>query len=134
MTVKMVRSAEVYPAPHSVEVHPDEVENYRAGGFVPVEDEAPKRTRKKKADVAGEAEAAPVAEEAPAAAPAVEEAAAPAPAKPKRTRKKKVEAAPEAPAPEAEAAPVEAAPVEAPAAEAEAPAEKPKRTRKKADD
>lgn len=40
MTVKMVRSAEVYPAPHSVEVHPDEVENYRAGGFVPVEDEA----------------------------------------------------------------------------------------------
>jgi len=32
MTVKMTRG-EHYPAPHSADVHPDEVEHYRAGGF-----------------------------------------------------------------------------------------------------
>ena len=133
--------ASAEPAPtEPVVAEPLVAEPVAAEAPAPVEAEAaplaeaapakPKRTRKKKADVAGEAEAAPVAEEAPVSAPAVEEAA-PAPAKPKRTRKKKVEAAPEAPAPETEAAPVEAAPVEAPAAEAEAPAEKPKRTRRK---
>lgn len=36
MTIKMIRPAE-YPAPHSADVHPDEVENYRAGGFVPAD-------------------------------------------------------------------------------------------------
>ncbi len=110
----------------------------------PVAEEAPakpKRTRRKKVEVPVEApveaEAAPATEATPAAEPAaepvVEEAAAPAPAKPKRTRKKKVEEAPAetaADAPAAQAAPAEAAPAEAPVA-AEAPAEKPKRTRRK---
>lgn len=85
----------------------------------------PKRTRRKKADVA--AEEAPAAEavtEAPAE-PAAEVAAEEAPAKPKRTRRKKADvAAEEAPAAEAPAEPVvEVAAEEAPA--------KPKRTRKK---
>ena len=37
MTVKMIRDAEQYPAPHEADVHPNEVENYRAGGFVPAD-------------------------------------------------------------------------------------------------
>lgn len=32
-TVKMVRDAEVYPEPHSADVHPDEVENFKAAGW-----------------------------------------------------------------------------------------------------
>lgn len=32
--VKMVRDPEAYPEPHTADVHPDEVENYRVGGFV----------------------------------------------------------------------------------------------------
>ena len=109
---------------------------------VPVAEEAPvkpKRTRRKKVEAPVEApveagavdEAAAATEEAtaaePVAAPVVEEAAPPA--KPKRTRKKKVEAAPAETVSEAPAA--EAAPVEAPVAEVEAPVEKPKRTRRK---
>jgi ribonuclease E len=86
--------AEAAPAPAAVEAEPE----------APAK---PKRTRRKKSDV--EAEAAPVAVEAPA-----EEA----PTKPKRTRRKKADV-------EAEAAPVA---VEAPAEEAPA---KPKRTRRK---
>ncbi|PLK25784.1 ribonuclease E/G [Novosphingobium sp. TH158] len=84
----------------------------------PAEEPAPKkRTRRKKADVTAEAEAAAEAassEEAPAAEPVAEE-------KPKRTRRKKAE-----PAPEAETAPAAEAPAEEPVV-----AEKPKRTRKK---
>ena len=84
----------------------------------PVAEEAPakpKRSRRKKADVAADAEpAAEVAAEAPAEA-APEPAAEEAPAKPKRTRKKKADA--------------ETVVEAAPAAE-EAPA-KPKRSRKK---
>jgi hypothetical protein len=30
----MVRDADAYPAPHSADVHPDEVENFAAGGWV----------------------------------------------------------------------------------------------------
>ncbi|WP_298398682.1 ribonuclease E/G [Sphingobium sp.] len=102
------------------------VEAVEAPAAEPVAEEAaepaPKTRRRprarKKAEPEAVAEAAAPAEVAPAAA---EEAAPEAPAKPKRTRKKKVvEPAAEAPAPEADAAPV---------AE-EAPA-KPKRTRKK---
>lgn len=36
-TIKMVRDAEQYPAPHAADVHPEEVENYRLGGFVPAD-------------------------------------------------------------------------------------------------
>ena len=81
----------------------------------------PKRSRRKKAD-ADEAPAIEVvAEETPLAEPVAEEA----PAKPKRARKPKAEAA-------VEAAPVEeAVAAEAPAEPAD-PAEKPKRSRKKA--
>lgn len=32
-SVKMVRDPESYPAPHVARVHPDEVENYRSGGW-----------------------------------------------------------------------------------------------------
>lgn len=32
-TVRMVRDAEQFPAPHVADVHPDEVENYRTGGW-----------------------------------------------------------------------------------------------------
>lgn len=32
--VRMVRDADAYPAPHSADVHPDEVENFAAGGWV----------------------------------------------------------------------------------------------------
>lgn len=31
--VAMKRDPEIYPEPHTADVHPDEVENYRAGGF-----------------------------------------------------------------------------------------------------
>lgn len=31
--VKMARDPEIYPDPHTADVHPDEVENYRKGGF-----------------------------------------------------------------------------------------------------
>lgn len=90
-------------------------------------------------DAADAAVEAPVAEAAPAPAPVIEAPVAEtseapvaeeAPAKPKRTRRKKADPAPAA---EAEATPVAEAPVaevEVPAAE-EAPAPKPKRTRKK---
>ena len=33
--VPMVRSASQYPAPHTADVHPDEVANYTAGGWTP---------------------------------------------------------------------------------------------------
>ena len=32
--VRMVRDADAYPAPHSADVHPDEVENFAVGGWV----------------------------------------------------------------------------------------------------
>ena len=32
--VKMIRDPEYWPAPHSADVHPDEVGNYAAGGWV----------------------------------------------------------------------------------------------------
>lgn len=61
MTVKMVRDADQYPAPHEADVHPGEVENYRAGGWVPAApldhdgggvkgSSLPRRGRKPKAD------------------------------------------------------------------------------------
>ena len=81
----------------------------------------PRSRRKPKADVAADAEAEPVATEAP------EAVAAEAPAKPKRTRRKKADAADDTAL--VTEAPAEAA---APAAEAEAEAEapaKPKRAR-----
>jgi hypothetical protein len=31
--VRMVRDSEAYSAPHEAQVHPDEVENYRPGGW-----------------------------------------------------------------------------------------------------
>ena len=37
MTVKMTRDPESFPDPHEADVHPDEIENYRAGGFVPAD-------------------------------------------------------------------------------------------------
>jgi hypothetical protein len=33
-TVKMVRDAETNPKPHTADVHPDEVDNFKAGGWV----------------------------------------------------------------------------------------------------
>lgn len=53
-TIKMERDPEAYPAPHSADVHPEEVENFRLGGFVPVagvepaEDAAKPRGRPRK--------------------------------------------------------------------------------------
>lgn len=32
--VQMVRDEEQYPAPHTAQVHPDEVNNYQLGGWV----------------------------------------------------------------------------------------------------
>jgi len=32
--VMMVRDEEKYPAPHTAQVHPDEVQNYYSGGWV----------------------------------------------------------------------------------------------------
>jgi hypothetical protein len=34
--VRMQRDPDSYPAPHRADVHPDEVTNYAAGGWVPV--------------------------------------------------------------------------------------------------
>lgn len=31
--VRMVRRADQYPAPHAADVHPAEIENYKAGGW-----------------------------------------------------------------------------------------------------
>ncbi|ATE66965.1 Rne/Rng family ribonuclease [Rhizorhabdus dicambivorans] len=95
----------------------------------PAEEPAPKarrRPRARKADPV--VEAAPVAEEAPAEPVAEAAEAEPvAEAKPKRTRRKKADAAPEAAeAPAAEPAPAEPVAEEAPAAEA------PKRRRSRA--
>ncbi len=39
--IKMVRGSE-WPEPHSADVHPDEVENYRVGGFEPANPKAEK--------------------------------------------------------------------------------------------
>ena len=86
----------------------------------PAEEEAPKTRRRPHARKPKEVEAAPAEAPAEAVEAPAEAAAEEAPAKPKRTRRKKVEAAPEA---AAEAQP-------APEPEAEAPA-KPKRTRRK---
>lgn len=33
--VEMVRDPEMYPEPHTAQVHPAEVDNYRAGGWTP---------------------------------------------------------------------------------------------------
>jgi len=38
VTVPMIRDTDLYPAPHTADVHPDEVDNFLAGGWV----EAPK--------------------------------------------------------------------------------------------
>jgi len=121
-----------------------ETEAPAAEAAEPVEPEAPakpKRTRRRKADVAAEAEA-PAAVAAPVdVAPAVEAPAAEAaPAKPKRSRKKaapnETVAAETAPEPEVDvvpAAPVaDVAPVKAAAKPAAKPATKAPRTRKKA--
>ncbi|OZA18628.1 MAG: ribonuclease E/G [Novosphingobium sp. 17-62-19] len=85
----------------------------------------PKRTRRKKADTVTEVAAEPevVAETAPE--PVADEAPAPVAEKPKRVRKKKVEAEPVVVAEEAPASIVDAP------AEASVAAEKPKRVRKK---
>lgn len=39
-TVAMVRDSEQYPAPHVADVHPDEVENYAAGGWMAAQPKA----------------------------------------------------------------------------------------------
>lgn len=46
-TIHMKRDPEVYPAPHEADVHPDEVENYRVGGWEPSEPSARKPRAKK---------------------------------------------------------------------------------------
>lgn len=46
-TIPMARDAEHYPAPHTADVHPDEVENFTAAGFVVVDPPAPKLRAKK---------------------------------------------------------------------------------------
>ncbi len=46
MTVRMIRD-ETHPEPRSADVHPDEVDAYRAGGWIP-DDTAPKRVRRPK--------------------------------------------------------------------------------------
>jgi ribonuclease E len=96
-----------------------EADAAEAAGEAPAK---PRRTRRKKADIAA-------GEEAPAEAvpvePAPAEAAGEAPAKPRRTRRKKADIA-------AEAAPAEAAhPIEPAPEAAEAVPAKPKRTRRK---
>lgn len=35
--IKMTRDPETYPEPHSADVHADEVENYRVGGWAPAD-------------------------------------------------------------------------------------------------
>ena len=37
--VQMVRDEQFYPAPHTAQVHPDEVVNYQLGGWVTKADE-----------------------------------------------------------------------------------------------
>lgn len=37
MTIRMKRDPELYPAPHAADVHPSEVDNYRAGGWMPAD-------------------------------------------------------------------------------------------------
>lgn len=37
MTIRMTRDPADHPAPHHADVHPDEVENYRAAGFAPAD-------------------------------------------------------------------------------------------------
>lgn len=36
--VNMERDPDVYDAPHTAQVHPDEVQNYYSGGWVPVKE------------------------------------------------------------------------------------------------
>jgi hypothetical protein len=36
--VNMERDPAAYPAPHTAQVHPDEVQNYYSGGWVPVKE------------------------------------------------------------------------------------------------
>ena len=36
-TIHMTRNPDEYPEPHSAEVHPEEVENYRTAGFLPAD-------------------------------------------------------------------------------------------------
>lgn len=36
--VTMVRDADIYDAPHTAQVHPDEVQNYYSGGWVPAKE------------------------------------------------------------------------------------------------
>lgn len=36
--VNMVRDPDVYSAPHTAQVHPDEVQNYYSGGWVPAKE------------------------------------------------------------------------------------------------
>jgi hypothetical protein len=37
MTIRMKRDRGQYPAPHEADVHPDEVANYRIGGWIPAD-------------------------------------------------------------------------------------------------
>lgn len=66
-TVRMSRDQEQFPAPHSADVHPDEVANFQASGWVeeaPAEAATSKRSKKVAAEAT--AEAAPPADEAQA--------------------------------------------------------------------
>lgn len=36
--VAMVRDEKAYPAPHTAQVHPDEVQNYYPGGWTPAKE------------------------------------------------------------------------------------------------
>jgi ribonuclease E len=124
-TTEIVETAEVEAAEPVAEAAPVEaVVAEEAAEPAPKTRRRPRARKKADADAPVEATEVSEAVEAPAPAPAdvvAEEAAPEAPAKPKRTRRKKADIAAE------EAA---AAPVEAPAAEDAAPA-KPKRTRRK---
>jgi hypothetical protein len=53
-TVFMQRNSEQWPAPHTANVHPDEVANYRLGGFVPVEPPTPETAEEKAARLEAE--------------------------------------------------------------------------------
>jgi len=46
-TVHMVRDPEVYPAPHTADVHPEEVDNYKTGGWQVAEANVSKAQAKK---------------------------------------------------------------------------------------
>lgn len=48
-TVAMTRDPEQFPAPHRADVHPDEVENFAAGGWVVSAQPAPAEDGKKAA-------------------------------------------------------------------------------------